>query len=135
VIGRAGVDFSDGPSVDVDPAGAWAHLAATLQAALDDPQVATHSFDVGPPGTMTVEQAIGMIVFGDVFVHAWDLSAAAGRPIDLDARVVHDMYAGMQQMDDMLRASGHYGPRVEVPDTADEQSRFLAFLGRDPSFA
>jgi uncharacterized protein (TIGR03086 family) len=135
VIGRSGLEFGDGPSVDDDPLGAWAHLVATLQAALDDPVVAAGSFDVGPPGTMTVEQAIGMIVLGDIFVHTWDLSAAAGRPATLDAQIVHDMFEGMQQMDEILRASGHYGPKVAVPDTADEQTRFLGFLGRDPSFA
>jgi uncharacterized protein (TIGR03086 family) len=134
IIGRSGLDFSQGPSIDDDPVGAWSHLATTLQCALDDPTVAATSFDVGPPGTMTVEQAIGMIVVGDIFIHTWDLSAAAGRPLTLDAQIVHDMFEGMQQMDDMLRASGHYGPRVEVPATADEQSRFLGFLGRDPGF-
>jgi uncharacterized protein (TIGR03086 family) len=134
VIGQAGIDFSGGPSAAEDPLGAWTHLAATLQAALDDPTVAAVTFDVGPPGTMSVEQAVSMIVFGDIFIHAWDLSAAAGAPITLDAGLVHDMFTGMQQMEAMLRASGHYGPAFEVPDTADEHDRFLAFLGRDPSF-
>jgi uncharacterized protein (TIGR03086 family) len=135
VIGQAGIDFSGGPSVDTDPVGAWEHLATTLQAALDDPTVATHEFHVGPPGTMSVEQAVGMIVFGDVFVHTWDLSAAIGRPVDLDPRLVHDMFSGMRHIEEILRSSGQYGPAFEVADSADEQSRFLAFLGRNPAFA
>jgi hypothetical protein len=32
----------------------------------------------------------------------------------------------------MLRASGQYGPRVEVPADADVQTRLIAFIGRDP---
>ena len=35
-------------------------------------------------------------------------------------------------MDAALRASGHYGPRVEVPEDADVQTRLLAFIGRAP---
>jgi hypothetical protein len=33
-------------------------------------------------------------------------------------------------MDTALRASGRYGPRVEVPEDADAQTRLLAFIGR-----
>ena len=35
-------------------------------------------------------------------------------------------------MDEVLRASGHYGPKVEVPADADEQTRLIAFTGRHP---
>jgi hypothetical protein len=42
------------------------------------------------------------------------------------------MYEGMAPMDEVLRASGHYGPRVAVPDDADAQTRLLAFIGRQP---
>jgi hypothetical protein len=34
--------------------------------------------------------------------------------------------------DEVLRASGHDGPRVPIGDDADEQSRLRAFLGRRP---
>ena len=40
------------------------------------------------------------------------------------------MLAGMQPMDEMLRQSGHFGPRVEVPTDADDQTRLIAFTGR-----
>ena len=39
---------------------------------------------------------------------------------------------GMVPMDAALRASGHYGPRVEVAADADAQTRLLAFIGRHP---
>jgi hypothetical protein len=45
---------------------------------------------------------------------------------------VHRLLAGMEPMDEALRASGHYGPRTPVPDDADEQTRLLAFIGRTP---
>ena len=42
------------------------------------------------------------------------------------------MLDGMLPLDELLRTSGQYGPRVEVPDTADVQTRLLAFIGRNP---
>jgi hypothetical protein len=38
----------------------------------------------------------------------------------------------MLPLDDLLRASGQYGPKVEVPEDADVQTKLLAFIGRDP---
>jgi len=38
----------------------------------------------------------------------------------------------MLPFDDALRQSGHYGPRVEVAEDADVQTRLLAFIGRTP---
>jgi len=38
----------------------------------------------------------------------------------------------MQPLDDLLRSSGQFGPKVEVPADADVQARMLAFIGRDP---
>ena len=73
-----------------------------------------------------------MFVLGDVVVHTWDLARATGLDETLDADVVHDMLVGMEPLDDMLRASGQYGPKVEVGADADEQTRLIAFTGRRP---
>lgn len=40
------------------------------------------------------------------------------------------MLEGMLPLDEVLRQSGQYGPRVEVPDDADVQTKLLAFIGR-----
>jgi uncharacterized protein (TIGR03086 family) len=132
VIGRSGLAFAPGPDVNVDPAGAWAALAATLQDALDDPAVAAKTFDAGPPGQMSLEQAIGMLVTGDVLIHTWDLSTAAGFDVELDPALVSTMYEGMQPIDEILRSSGHYGPRIQVADDSDLQTKLIAFTGRKP---
>ena len=122
VIGRGGVEF---PVLDAttDPVGAWTAFDATLQAALDDPEVAGRRFDAGPPGEMTVEAAISMLVVGDVLIHTWDLARAGGLDDTLPADLVTEMLIGMEPLDDMLRASGHYGPRVIVADDADDQTK------------
>ncbi|MGB3184418.1 MAG: hypothetical protein WBG36_08815 [Ornithinimicrobium sp.] len=40
------------------------------------------------------------------------------------------MLAAMEPMDAVLRASGHFGPKVDVPENADVQTRLLGFIGR-----
>jgi uncharacterized protein (TIGR03086 family) len=130
-IGQAGVEFA-AVSVDADPAVAWASLVATLQSCLDDPEVAGREFDAGPPGRLTVERAIDMLVTGDVLIHTWDLARATGLDERLDAGLVHSMLEGMQPLDEMLRSSGHFGPKVIVADGADEQAQLIAFTGRNP---
>jgi uncharacterized protein (TIGR03086 family) len=84
VLGGAGIVFPDALDAAADPVAAWDGLYATLRASLDDPAVAGRAFDVGPPGRMTVEQAIDMLVVGDVLVHTWDLARATGLDEHLD---------------------------------------------------
>jgi hypothetical protein len=38
----------------------------------------------------------------------------------------------VSEISEAMRQSGHYGPRVEIPDDADEQTRLIAFTGRRP---
>ena len=79
-----------------------------------------------------MENAIDMFFLGDVLIHTWDLARATGLDETLDADEVHRMFEGIEPYDEMLRSSGQYGPRVEVPDDADEQTKLIAFMGRQP---
>lgn len=128
----AGLEFAAGPAVDRDPAGAWHALNDTLQATLDDPANASRPFSHPQAGQHTLPAAIDMFVTGDVLVHTWDLARATGGDERLDPDEVHRMLAGMEPLDEVLRASGHYGPRVPVPEHADELARLIAFTGRRP---
>jgi len=41
------------------------------------------------------------------------------------------MIAAMGTMpDEVLRAEGMFGPPIDVPEDADDQTRFLAYFGR-----
>ena len=126
-----GISLPTPATVDTDPSGAWVTLSDGIQALLDDPVVAAREFD-GPMGRMSVEQAVDMIVTSDVLLHTWDLALATVLDETLDPQEVHRMFESMEPLDDVLRNSGHYGPRVEVPDDANEQSRLIAFIGRQP---
>lgn len=127
-----GPTLPSGPSVDDDPTGAWSNLNAGIQSLLDDPAESAREISHPMAGTHRLEDAIAMFFLGDIVVHTWDLARAAGLDETLDADIVHDMLVGMEPLDEMLRSSGQYGPKVEVPADADEQSRLIAFTGRQP---
>jgi uncharacterized protein (TIGR03086 family) len=109
--------------------GAWAGGRDAIQAALEDPAVATTEFD-GFMGKSTFEQMVARFGFIDLTVHSWDIARAAGGDEKLDPTDVHDMFEMVKPMDEMLRSPGVCGPKVEVPADADEQTQFLTFLGR-----
>ncbi len=132
VIGSAGIDFPPAPAVDHHPAALFDHLAHTLQAVLDNPDEASREAEFGPAGRMTVASTIDRLVLGDVFVHTWDLARSAGIDEGLDPDLAAEQLAGMEPLDDMLRASGHFGRRVPVSAAADVQTRLIAFTGRTP---
>jgi uncharacterized protein (TIGR03086 family) len=130
--GATGITLADGPSVDDDPAGAWRTQTDAVQALLDDPATAERVYDLPHIGTMPLERAVDMIYTSDVFLHRWDLARATGTDETLDPQKCAEMLQGMLPMDQVLRDSGQYGPRVPVADDADVQTRLLAFIGRNP---
>lgn len=127
------IERPETPSVDEDPAGAWRAVNDAMQRALDDPAVATSERET-QMGNNTLERVADMIWTNDVLVHTWDLARATGQDDTLDAAEVARMYEGMEPMDAAIRNSGHFGPRVEVADDADPQSKLLGFTGRDPNW-
>ena len=84
----------------------------------------------GPFGPMPAEQLIGRLVANDILVHTWDLARAVGGDEQLDPVAVAGAYSGLKPMDEMIRQPGVFGPKVEPPENADEQTEFLCFLGR-----
>jgi uncharacterized protein (TIGR03086 family) len=130
-LGTWEVDHPPIPSVEDDPVGAWRALRDAIDAALADPTVADEVRDI-MPGAMRFAAAVDQLGTSDIVMHQWDLARATGGDERLDPDEVHALLVGMEPMDEVLRASGHYGPRVEVPDDADEQTRLIAFIGRQP---
>ena len=127
-----GIELPVGPSPDEDPVGAWEVHRDAVQAVLDDPATATTTFRNPHIGELPLDQAIDRFYTSDVFLHTWDLARATGQDERLDPARCAAMLEGMLPMDELLRSSGHYGPRVPVPDDADVQTRLLAFIGRHP---
>jgi uncharacterized protein (TIGR03086 family) len=134
LLGTFDVETRPLPAVADDPAEAWAAVRDAIQGGLDDPAVAQRIEDCGPPGQLSFEAAVDMTCTPDVLIHTWDLAQAAHVPVELDAAEIARQAAGIVSLppgvDEAMRASGHFGPRVEVPDDADALTRVLAFNGR-----
>lgn len=72
-----------------------------------------------------------MIVTGDVFTHTWDLARATGQDDSLDPDHLRRMVDSIGAMpEEAMRSDGMFGPPIEVPDGADDQTRYLAYVGR-----
>ncbi|GAA4379452.1 maleylpyruvate isomerase family mycothiol-dependent enzyme [Nocardioides caricicola] len=120
-------------SVADDPVAAWETHAGSVQALLEGPGAA-QQVDDPRLGTWAVGDLVNQIYTADVFMHTWDLARASGQDDTLDAETCARLLAGMEQMEDVIRASGQYGARVEVPAGSDPQTRLLGFIGRDPQW-
>jgi uncharacterized protein (TIGR03086 family) len=129
--GATGITLPAGPSVADDPVGAWRAQTDAVQALLDD-AAAEREYDFPHMGRMTLGEVVDRIYTADVFLHRWDLARATGQDETLDPVKCAVMLEGMLPMDEVLRQSGQYGPRVDVPDDADVQTKLLAFIGRTP---
>jgi len=130
----SGVKLPAGPSAADDPVAAWQAQCDAVQALLDDPGTANLTLSNPHIGDLPLDEAIDRFYTGDVFLHTWDLARATGQDATLDPERCAVMLAGMEPLDDLLRQSGQYGPRVVVPDDADVQSKLIAFIGRDPAW-
>ena len=134
LVGGSSVRLPAVPSVDDDPIGAWQAHVDAVQALLDDPATAELTLSNRHIGQLPLDRAIDQFYTSDVFMHTWDLARATGQDDRLDPEFCALLLAGMEPLEDVIRSSGQYGPRVPVKDDADTQAKLLAFIGRDPQW-
>jgi uncharacterized protein (TIGR03086 family) len=130
-FGFIGKEMGEIPSVDDDPAKAFAATRAKVQAALDDPEVAGAEFE-GSFGKQTFAEAIDRFICFDLLVHGWDLARATGIDDAMDPADVARVEEAAHQFGDKMRGPGAFGPEVAPPAGADDQAKVLAYLGRQP---
>ncbi len=128
----SGIRLAKGPSVDTDPVSAWQVHTGAVQTLLEDPCTSTTLLSNPHVGELPVAEAVARFYTPDVFMHSWDLARATGQDETLDPVRCAELLAGLEPIDELLRTSGQYGARVEVPADSDVQTRLLAFIGRDP---
>lgn len=119
------------PAVDTaDLAAAWRQRASDVQQLIEargDVEFESPMF-----GRTTVAAAIDRFYTADVWMHSWDLARALGQQPDLGEERCAQALAGMEPMEQVLRDSGQFGQRVDVPADASAQDRFIGFIGRNP---
>jgi uncharacterized protein (TIGR03086 family) len=132
VAAGSDVRLPEVPSPAEQPMAAWDAHQRAVQDLLDDPAAAGVEFANPHTGSMPLTQAIDRFYTSDVFMHTWDLARATSQDDTLDPELCTVLLSGMEPIEDLMRDSGQFGPRVLVPDDADPQTRLIGFLGRDP---
>jgi len=121
-------DALDGDLLGDAPKNVWsdarseAVAAITAEGAMD--RIVHVSFGDIPGSEYTMQLLV------DHVIHAWDLARAIGVDEDLDPELVQLCYKVLAPQEQMLRGSGVYGDRVEVPKDASLQTKLLALVGR-----
>ena len=130
-VSRAGVTLTP-VSVDADPVAAWRQRSDEVQHVLEEQGDVVYASPMF--GEMPLAAAITQFYTNDVWMHSWDLSRALGVEFDLGEERCAAALTAMEPMEEVIRGSGQFGPRVPVPDEASAQERFLGFIGRDPGW-
>ena len=72
--------------------------------------------------------AIVALLITDHLAHTWDIGHAIGLDMRVDPELVPVSFAWAR--DNVVRVPGLFGPELAPPPDADEQTRWLAYLGR-----
>lgn len=121
-------DALDGDLLGDDASASWEEAAAAALEAVREPGALERTVHLSFgdfPGRFYIGQ-----VLSDHVIHAWDLARATGADEKLDPDLVRFTYDEMVPQFEQWRAAGAFGPRVEVPEDADLQTKLLAEAGR-----
>ena len=135
-----GREAAAGPGVDDDPLAAFRAARSEVEAILDDRELATRRTE-SPAGTMAGADMVDQVASADLVIHRWDLARATGQDDAIDPEELERMWPAFQQIPDVMRVPGAFGPGitvfgpvVEVPADASLQDRALGLVGRDPAW-
>ena len=121
-------DALDGDLLGDDPIGFW-------NAARDDELTAVASLDSLDQmvhvswGQIPASEYLTQVLIDHV-VHGWDLARAIGADEQLSPELVEFCLEVARPMEPMLRSSGVFGEKVDVPEGAGPQAELLGLVGR-----
>jgi uncharacterized protein (TIGR03086 family) len=120
-----------------DPEARWTVTVDALTDVFDRPglfdsAVAVPALGGNAPTEIDAKSIVPMLT-QDVLIHSWDVARAIGVDDRLDADLCARFLSQLPD-DARLERSGMFGAVVDVPPTADPQSKLLGRLGRDPSW-
>ncbi len=127
--GESGLSAFPDPRANAgdDPKAAFASARKEMEATLTPDSLAR--VVPSPFGEMPLDNFLGIIML-DGIAHTWDISKAIGYDVTLEPDLVHEAFENVKPIDAMLRQPNLFGPKVEPPAGADEQTQLMAFLGR-----
>jgi uncharacterized protein (TIGR03086 family) len=124
------INTAPGRFAGTDPVEGWRSARKECAAALT-PHALRRPIPYGELGDVPLCDFLGGYIL-EALIHAWDLARATGAPVRLDPDLVHHAFATARVVATPLRRAGLLAPARPVPPRADELTRLLAFLGREP---
>ncbi|WP_280335417.1 TIGR03086 family metal-binding protein [Nocardia wallacei] len=126
---RTGAPGSPHPGVLVgdDPVRAFRTARSACDAALTDDGL-TRTTVLPGMGEIPVA-AILPLLLTDSIAHAWDIAHPLGIEIQLPPDLLTRATAWARA--NVVRAPGFFAPELPAPPNADDQTRLMAYLGRD----
>ena len=121
-------DALDGDLLGEDPQSEWDSAVKEALAAVEEPgalEKTVHLSFGDFPGRYYIGQ-----ILSDHVIHSWDLARATGGDENLDPELVRFAYDELVPQFEEWRKGGAFGPKVEVGDDADLQTKLLAEAGR-----
>jgi uncharacterized protein (TIGR03086 family) len=109
-----------------DPVASWRAAHAAAGASLTDDAL-TRPVVLPGIGEQPLS-AIVTLLITDLIAHAWVIGHEIGLDVRVDPGLVAVSWAWAR--DHVVRAPGFFGPELTPPPNADEQTRWLAYLGR-----
>lgn len=126
---RTGAPGAPNPGVLVpgDPVAAWRAARASTA-----PTLTQESLTRTMPAGVFTGVPLGAFIRAvttDFLAHTWDIGSAAGLDVTLDESLLPDSWAWARE-NVTSRDPDFIGPELTAPANADDQARYLAFLGR-----
>jgi uncharacterized protein (TIGR03086 family) len=113
-----------------NPQERWNGVRDAALAALRQPGVLERTMP-GRGGDVPVEMAL-IPRLSDLIIHTWDLARATGGDERLDPDTARIVLERLKPNDEILRSTGTFGPKVDLPESADTVVELLCFSGRRP---
>jgi uncharacterized protein (TIGR03086 family) len=124
------INAAPGRFAGTDPVNSWRAARKECAAALTQDAL-RRPIPYGELGDVPLREFLGGYIL-EALVHTWDLARATGVPARLDPDLVHHAFATARVLATSLRTAGLLAPARPPPPRADELTRLLAFLGREP---
>jgi uncharacterized protein (TIGR03086 family) len=117
----------DGDLLGPDPVAAWDEAASAAAGSVERTrlQAVVHISRGDVPAAEYLDE-----VFLDLVIHGWDLARAIGADETIDPEFAELIYARCAPLEDLLKATGVFGPKGSPPEGADLQTKLLAVFGR-----
>lgn len=127
---RAGAPGAAHPGglVETDPLGTWRAAREASAATLTGDALGT-TMPTGAFGDMPLAGFLSLLIT-DHLAHAWDIGHGIGVDVRLDADLIDESLAWATRFIGDRRSPDTIGPALSPPADADEQTRWLAYLGR-----